>query len=222
MSSASARIVRNLNMRNSRPPSPARAWTKNADPPSTRFAAAMATKRGAVSTSRTPEIATSSIRLSKSVERETSQVLYSTTGRSATWWSCTAVREDSAHGRDDTELHMTLAAGRHQLGDEPLVDRCHRQHQPIGCEERRASVAEPAGVIGPVRADHGGVDVGEELELPAYRTHELVTTDDHHSLRGRETPPGEPCEAAEETAATMVAASARIAVAASKEEMGAS
>ena len=108
------------------------------------------------------------------------------------------MREDSAYGRDDTELHVTLAAGRHELGDDSLVDRRHRQHQPVGCQQRRAFVAELGRHDGPVGTDHGGVDVGEELELPTDGAHEIVPTDDHDSLCGRETPPDEPCEPAEE------------------------
>ena len=65
-----------------------------------------AANTGHVSTSIAPAITRSSNRFSSSVERETSQVLYSITGRSATWWSCAAVPKIPRAG--GTMLSFTL------------------------------------------------------------------------------------------------------------------
>ena len=59
--------------------------------PSALISTAIAAITGASATSRTTENVMSIARLSSIVDRGTSHVLYSTTGMSATWFSCTAV-----------------------------------------------------------------------------------------------------------------------------------
>ena len=78
-------MVRNLCISNGLPSRPARVWLKNTGPRlSSLIASAIRGKNGAVNSRPTAETAMSKARLISAVERDGSQVSYSSTGRSAT------------------------------------------------------------------------------------------------------------------------------------------
>ena len=129
----------------------------------------------------------SSTRFSRSVERETSHVLYSRTGRSATWLSWTAVPNRSRVG--GTKVSFTPSGPA--VGDElprPAFSSSSSDATMIrSASGRSATLGSPPAVA--ARDDHGHVDVGEELELTARCVRERPVSDDHRALRRGHQPP---------------------------------
>ena len=75
----------------------------------------------------------SKARFSIIVDRETSQVSSSNTGRSATWESLRQRPGPAPERRDDAQLGVVLTARRRKAVDQLRVDPLRGHDQPVGC-----------------------------------------------------------------------------------------
>ena len=164
---------------------PARSCEKSTGPRfSRRIATATRAKTGRQSTSAIEPRTRSRTRFRKSVERETSQVVYSTTERSATRFRRDGGAEHPARGRYDAQLDPGVPAKLEQVGEQILVDR-------LGRDDDAVDVGHGVRVELLHLVDDVHVDVGEELELAPGCVGERAGADDQRSL-ARDDPAPEP------------------------------
>ena len=162
-----------------------------------RMATAIASSSGDSTISPIPATAMSSERFRRSVERETSQVLYSTIGRSATWFNWTAVPNMPRTGG----MTLSLIPSRRQIPinftsiDSSIAweARMMRSTPP----SHPSSSSNSSTVKSARSREDAYVDVVEELQLSSRRGRELARSDDDRAGRWSHLSPRNPHAAAE-------------------------
>ena len=182
-------MVRNLCIWNGRPSSPARVWLKNTGPRlSSWIAIAINGKSGAVNRSPTEETTMSKARLIIAVERDGSQVSYSSTGRSAT-----RERRTGPARPCSGEITLSFTWRSRQSATRPAdLARLH----PVGGEDHPVDAAgERVEGLDLVLVDEAQVHVGEQVELAADHLREVALAE-HRGDLGRRQPAPDPARRA--------------------------
>ena len=199
--SASATMVRNLCIWNGRPSRPARVWLKKIGPRlSSRIAIAISGNSGAVTSSPTAETRTSKPRLIIAVERDGSQVSYSSTGRSATRASRTGPARPCS---GEITLSFTCRS-RQSATRPPTSPGSIRSEAKITRSTPPASASKASISCSSIEAQ---VHVGEELELAADHLGEVAVAEHRGDLGRRQPPPGPARGAAQRRAPAAAATS---------------
>ena len=176
-------MVRNLCIPNGWPSRPARSWLKNTGPrESSLIARAMIGNSGAVTSRPSDEATTSKARLIIAVERDGSQVSYSSTGRSAT-------RERRTGPARPCSGEITLSftwRSRQRATSPPTSPGSMRSDATITRSTSPIALLEwpRLGVVEQLQ-----MHVGEQLELAADHLREVARAEHRRDLARRGHPP---------------------------------